>query len=120
MLEAAHDISIYIHRFHNLDLFQQGWYHIKITMRWEDDDNGLLGTPSRILQYEEKTCSKIGKGKVSGSTSHRTMDIGKFVFRDCVHIELPDPGHLIPAVNYFRDIVMGLKFQTSNAFAPGK
>ncbi|KAM3397544.1 hypothetical protein P3S68_001056 [Capsicum galapagoense] len=52
MLEAAHDISIYIHGFHNLDLFQQGWYHIKITMRWEDGDNGLLGTPSRILQYE--------------------------------------------------------------------
>ncbi|KAL0421850.1 UNVERIFIED_CONTAM: hypothetical protein Slati_3207900 [Sesamum latifolium] len=24
MLEAAHEISIYIHRFHNLDLFQQG------------------------------------------------------------------------------------------------
>ncbi|KAL0364621.1 UNVERIFIED_CONTAM: hypothetical protein Sangu_0559700 [Sesamum angustifolium] len=34
MLEAAHEISIYIHRFHNLDLFQQGWYQLKITMRW--------------------------------------------------------------------------------------
>ncbi|KAM3246865.1 hypothetical protein P3L10_008632 [Capsicum annuum] len=52
MLEAVHEISIYIHRFHNLDLFQQGWYQIKITMRWEDGDNGLLGTPSRVVQYE--------------------------------------------------------------------
>ncbi|XP_009764933.1 uncharacterized protein LOC107789960 [Nicotiana tabacum] len=52
MLEAVHEISIYIHRFHNLDLFQQGWYQIKITMRWEDGDYGLLGTPSRVIQYE--------------------------------------------------------------------
>lgn len=52
MLEAVHEISIYIHRFHNLDLFQQGWYQIKITIRWEDGDNGLLGTPSRVIQYE--------------------------------------------------------------------
>ncbi|KAL0385010.1 UNVERIFIED_CONTAM: protein FAM [Sesamum radiatum] len=52
MLEAAHEISIYIHRFHNLDLFQQGWYQLKITMRWEDDDSGSLGTPARVVQYE--------------------------------------------------------------------
>lgn len=52
MLEAVHEISIYIHRFHNLDLFQQGWYQIKITMRWENGDNGVLGTPSRVIQYE--------------------------------------------------------------------
>lgn len=25
MLEALHEIAIYIHRFHNLDLFQQGY-----------------------------------------------------------------------------------------------
>lgn len=25
MLEAVHEIAIYIHRFHNLDLFQQGY-----------------------------------------------------------------------------------------------
>lgn len=24
MLEAVHEVAIYIHRFHNLDLFQQG------------------------------------------------------------------------------------------------
>uniref|UniRef100_A0A3Q7FS44 Uncharacterized protein n=1 Tax=Solanum lycopersicum TaxID=4081 RepID=A0A3Q7FS44_SOLLC len=52
MLEAVHEISIYIHRFHNLDLFQQGWYQIKITMRWENGDDGVLGTPSRVIQYE--------------------------------------------------------------------
>ncbi|KAL0335685.1 UNVERIFIED_CONTAM: hypothetical protein Sradi_4780400 [Sesamum radiatum] len=52
MLEAAHEISIYIHRFHNLDLFQQGWYQLKITMRWEDEDSGSLGTPARVVQYE--------------------------------------------------------------------
>ncbi|KAL3513284.1 hypothetical protein ACH5RR_026001 [Cinchona calisaya] len=52
MLEAVHEIAIYIHRFHNLDLFQQGWYQIKITMRWEDDECGSLGTPSRVVQYE--------------------------------------------------------------------
>ncbi|KAH6757001.1 putative serine esterase family protein, partial [Perilla frutescens var. hirtella] len=53
MLEAVHEVAIYIHRFHNLDLFQQGWYQIKVTMRWEDDDDsGLLGTPARVFQYE--------------------------------------------------------------------
>ncbi|KAL3819332.1 hypothetical protein ACJIZ3_005237 [Penstemon smallii] len=52
MLEAVHEIAIYIHRFHNLDLFQQGWYQIKITLRWEDGDNGSLGTPARVVQYE--------------------------------------------------------------------
>uniref|UniRef100_M1CSF2 Coatomer beta subunit n=1 Tax=Solanum tuberosum TaxID=4113 RepID=M1CSF2_SOLTU len=44
-----------------------------------------------VVIGSEKTCSKIGKGKVSGSTSFRAMDIGKFVFRDCMHLELPDP-----------------------------
>uniref|UniRef100_A0A5B7C301 DUF676 domain-containing protein n=1 Tax=Davidia involucrata TaxID=16924 RepID=A0A5B7C301_DAVIN len=52
VLEAVHEIAIYIHRFHNLDLFQQGWYQIKITMRWEDGDHTSLGTPSRVTQYE--------------------------------------------------------------------
>lgn len=28
------------------------WYQIKITMRWEDDENGSIGTPSRVVQYE--------------------------------------------------------------------
>ncbi|XP_024983059.1 protein FAM135B-like isoform X2 [Cynara cardunculus var. scolymus] len=53
MLEAVHEVAIYIHRFHNLDLFQQGWYQIKITMRWEDSDYASsLGTPSRVVQYD--------------------------------------------------------------------
>ncbi|XP_028099575.1 protein FAM135B-like isoform X5 [Camellia sinensis] len=52
MLEAVHEIAIFIHRFHNLDLFQQGWYQIKITMRREDGDDTCLGTPARVVQYE--------------------------------------------------------------------
>lgn len=52
MLETVQEIAIYIHRFHNLDLFQQGWYQIKITMRWEDEEFELPGTPARVVQYE--------------------------------------------------------------------
>ncbi|XP_058088342.1 uncharacterized protein LOC131235214 [Magnolia sinica] len=53
MLETVQEIAVYIHRFHNLDLFQQGWYQIKISMRWEDSSNGLShGTPARVVQYE--------------------------------------------------------------------
>ncbi|XP_057958996.1 uncharacterized protein LOC131151678 isoform X2 [Malania oleifera] len=52
MLDAVQEIAIYIHRFHNLDLFQQGWYQIKITMRSEDSDSSSPGTPARVVQYE--------------------------------------------------------------------
>ncbi|XP_017430244.1 uncharacterized protein LOC108338072 isoform X2 [Vigna angularis] len=52
MLEAVQEIAIYIHRFHNLDLFQQGWYQIKLTMRWEDDEDVSFGIPARVVQYE--------------------------------------------------------------------
>ncbi|KAL5703685.1 hypothetical protein ACHQM5_022210 [Ranunculus cassubicifolius] len=52
MLETVQEIGIYLHRFHNLDLFQQGWYRIKITMRWEDCKYTSPGTPVRIVQYE--------------------------------------------------------------------
>ena len=81
MLDAVQEIAIYIHRFHNLDLFQQGyasssiffflifimnsylvnryayfvlyrWYQIKITMRWEDNENMSFGIPARVVQYE--------------------------------------------------------------------
>ncbi|KAJ7958857.1 hypothetical protein O6P43_019513 [Quillaja saponaria] len=52
MLDTVQEIAIYIHRFHNLDLFQQGWYQIKITMRWEDSEYKSLGTPARVVQYE--------------------------------------------------------------------
>ncbi|CAA7024113.1 unnamed protein product [Microthlaspi erraticum] len=52
MVDTVQEIAIYIHRFHNLDLFQQGWYQIKITMRWEDGDDEIRGIPSRVVQYE--------------------------------------------------------------------
>ncbi|GKV19978.1 hypothetical protein SLEP1_g30164 [Rubroshorea leprosula] len=52
MLDAMQEIAIYIHRFHNLDLFQQGWYQVKITMRWEDDENASSAAPARVVQYE--------------------------------------------------------------------
>lgn len=50
MFKTVQEIGVYIHRFHNLDLFQQGWYQIKISMRCEDSDT--LGTPARVVQYE--------------------------------------------------------------------
>lgn len=52
MLDAVQEVAIYLHRFHNLDLFQQGWYQIKVTMRWEDDGHASPGTPARVVQYE--------------------------------------------------------------------
>ncbi|KAL1214200.1 hypothetical protein V5N11_034733 [Cardamine amara subsp. amara] len=52
MVDTVQEIAIYIHRFHNLDLFQQGWYQVKISMRWEDGDNSSCGIPSRVVQYE--------------------------------------------------------------------
>ncbi|KAK7384951.1 hypothetical protein VNO78_30654 [Psophocarpus tetragonolobus] len=52
MCEAVQEIAIYLHRFHNLDLFQQGWYQIKITMRWEDNEDVSFGIPARVVQYE--------------------------------------------------------------------
>ncbi|KAJ1380348.1 hypothetical protein SESBI_46090, partial [Sesbania bispinosa] len=52
MIEVVQEIAIYIHRFHNLDLFQQGWYQIKITIRWEDNENISFGIPARVVQYE--------------------------------------------------------------------
>ncbi|TKY71300.1 FAM135B protein [Spatholobus suberectus] len=52
MLDAVHEVAIYIHRFHNLDLFEQGWYRIKVTMRWEDGGDSYPGIPARVVQYE--------------------------------------------------------------------
>ncbi|XAR60341.1 hypothetical protein NMG60_11033668 [Bertholletia excelsa] len=63
MLEAVHEVAIYIHRFHNLDLFQQGWYQIKITMRWEDGNETSVGTPARVVQYE---APDLGPGDAYG------------------------------------------------------
>ncbi|CAJ1935963.1 unnamed protein product [Sphenostylis stenocarpa] len=53
MLDAVHEVAIYIHRFHNLDLFEQGWYKIKVSMRWEDDEESYPGIPARVVQYED-------------------------------------------------------------------
>ncbi|KAK4770497.1 hypothetical protein SAY87_031029 [Trapa incisa] len=52
IMDTMQEIGIYIHRFHNLDLFQQGWYQLKITMRWEDGQYSSPGTPARVVQYE--------------------------------------------------------------------
>lgn len=49
---AVHEIAIYIHRFHNLDLFRQGWYQIKITLRREGGEHDSQATPTRVAQYE--------------------------------------------------------------------
>ncbi|WZY97364.1 hypothetical protein YC2023_069693 [Brassica napus] len=58
MVDTVQEIAVYIHRFHNLDLFQQGWYQIKISMRWEDgDNNNSSGIPSRVVQYEGRYSS---------------------------------------------------------------
>lgn len=51
-LDAVHEVAIYIHRFHNLDLFEQGWYKIKVTMRLEVGEDSYPGIPARVVQYE--------------------------------------------------------------------
>ncbi|MED6181734.1 hypothetical protein PIB30_022172 [Stylosanthes scabra] len=63
MLKAVQEIGIYVHRFHNLDLFQQGWYQIKITMRWENNEDTSFGIPARVVQYE---APELGLGSVYG------------------------------------------------------
>ncbi|WJX52625.1 hypothetical protein P8452_38717 [Trifolium repens] len=52
MIDAVHEVAIYIHRFHNLDLFEQGWYKIKVTMRLEVGEDSYPGIPARVVQYE--------------------------------------------------------------------
>ncbi|XP_062101123.1 uncharacterized protein LOC133807022 [Humulus lupulus] len=52
MFDTVQEIAVYIHRFHNIDLFQQGWYQLKITMRWENSEYNSVGTPARVVQYE--------------------------------------------------------------------
>ncbi|EEF43562.1 conserved hypothetical protein [Ricinus communis] len=58
--ETLHEVAIYIHRFHNLDLFQQGWYQIKISMRLDDSEYKSVGTPARVVQYEAHEQGSIG------------------------------------------------------------
>ncbi|XP_027345055.1 protein FAM135B-like isoform X6 [Abrus precatorius] len=52
VLDAVYEVAVYIHRFHNLDLFEQGWYKIKVTMRWEEGEDSYPGIPARVVQYE--------------------------------------------------------------------
>lgn len=33
-------------------IFLHRWYRIKITVRWEDNENSAFGIPARIVQYE--------------------------------------------------------------------
>lgn len=42
MMEAVHEIAIYIHRFHNLDLFQQGYVSIYVCTMYAILINSLL------------------------------------------------------------------------------
>uniref|UniRef100_A0A0E0MCU2 DUF676 domain-containing protein n=1 Tax=Oryza punctata TaxID=4537 RepID=A0A0E0MCU2_ORYPU len=49
---TAHEVAIYIDRFHNLDLFQQGWYRLKISAAWEEDEYRAPVSPARVVQYE--------------------------------------------------------------------
>lgn len=52
VMETVHEVAIYIHRFHNLDLFQQGWYQMKISAMWEEGGNKTPASPARVVQYE--------------------------------------------------------------------
>ncbi|PWA51631.1 serine esterase family protein [Artemisia annua] len=72
MVEAVHEVAVYIHRFHNLDLFEQGWYQIKISMRWEDTNcTSSPGSPSRVIQYED---SELGCDDVFGAWTIDDLD----------------------------------------------
>ncbi|KHN34258.1 hypothetical protein glysoja_049386 [Glycine soja] len=63
ILDVVHEVAVYIHRFHNLNLFEQGWYRIKITLRWEDGDDSHPGVPARVVQYE---APKVGADNLCG------------------------------------------------------
>jgi hypothetical protein len=52
VMETVHEVAIYIHRFHNLDLFQQGWYQMKISAMWEEGGTKTPASPARVVQYE--------------------------------------------------------------------
>ncbi|KAL6641845.1 hypothetical protein ACP70R_020026 [Stipagrostis hirtigluma subsp. patula] len=57
VMETVHEVAIYIHRFHNLDLFQQGWYQMKISAMWEDSGTKTPASPARVVQYEGVDCA---------------------------------------------------------------
>lgn len=51
-LDGELEVAVYIRNFHNLDLFQQGWYGVKVTCFWETEGLPLRkGLPSRVVQY---------------------------------------------------------------------
>ncbi|KAG2614993.1 hypothetical protein PVAP13_3NG025700 [Panicum virgatum] len=52
VMDTVHEVAIYIHRFHNLDLFQQGWYQMKISAMWEESGTKTPASPARVVQYE--------------------------------------------------------------------
>ncbi|KAF7048282.1 hypothetical protein CFC21_057076 [Triticum aestivum] len=62
-METAHEVAIYIDRFHNLDLYHQGWYRMKISAAWEQDDGRAPVSPARVAQYE---ATDIGAKRASG------------------------------------------------------
>ncbi|KAK7351523.1 hypothetical protein VNO77_11050 [Canavalia gladiata] len=90
MLDTIQEIGIYVHRFHNLDLFSQGWYRIRITVRWEDSKNVSFGIPTRVVQYEAPDldpCSIYGVWRIDdkdNSFSTQTFRI-KYARQD-VHL----------------------------------
>ncbi|KAH1242658.1 Nucleoside diphosphate kinase 2, chloroplastic [Glycine max] len=63
ILDVVHEVAVYIHRFHNLNLFEQGWYRIKITLRWEDGDDSHPGVLAGVAQYE---APKVGADNLCG------------------------------------------------------
>ncbi|KAL4333362.1 hypothetical protein GQ457_07G024560 [Hibiscus cannabinus] len=62
MLDTTHEIAIYIHRFHNLDLFQQGWYQLMLRVRLDNGTSASVATPSRVLQYDAPNLGCEGGG----------------------------------------------------------
>uniref|UniRef100_A0A453HMF2 Uncharacterized protein n=1 Tax=Aegilops tauschii subsp. strangulata TaxID=200361 RepID=A0A453HMF2_AEGTS len=62
-METAHEVAIYIDRFHNLDLYHQGWYRMKISAAWEQDDGRAPVSPARVAQYE---ATDIGAKRACG------------------------------------------------------
>ncbi|RYR20378.1 hypothetical protein Ahy_B03g065489 [Arachis hypogaea] len=48
VLDVVHEVAVYIHRFHNLDLFEQ---------RWEVGEDSFPRILARVVQYEGDICS---------------------------------------------------------------
>ena len=48
LISGVSFIYLFIYYF----LLHNRWYQIKISMRWEDEEFELPGTPARVVQYE--------------------------------------------------------------------